>query len=775
MTVLASDYSILIVEDDLDIAVGIQDLLEHDGYHVSIAGTCADGIARARDQRYNAVLLDLGLPDGDGSSVLRVLQEMDPTLPVIILTAYTSTERTIGSLAQGAFHYLTKPYNRDELRATLRRAVSMKALAVKAAHVEHALAESEERFRSVFESATDAILLADEAGRILSWNQAASQLFGYRDDEVLGQALTMLMPERYRAAHERGMARMRAGAPARLIGRPVELEGLRRDGSEFPLELSLGTWRTAAGSFYSGIIRDISERRQMENALRRSEQLLRNLINNTTAVIYVKEPDGRYVMTNTRFEHLFGLSQEEIRGKTDHELFPKEIADAFRTHDVDVLNAGVPLESEEYAPHPDGIHTYLSIKFPLLDQTGTPYLVCGISTDITERKQAEEQLLRRDRELADFIEHAVIGLHWVDAEGRLLWANQAELSLLGYSKEEYLGRSIVEFHDDPAVARDLLRRLTALESVRDYEARLRCKDGSVKHVLIDSNVYSEEGRFVHTRCFTRDITERKRMETALRATEERFELAVRGSTDGLWDGRPLPDAPWHAPQTPVWWSPRVREMLGVTETEFPDVLDSWASRLHPDDKPRVFDALTAHIERREPYDVEYRLLTKRDGYRWFRARGQGLWGDDGMLLRMAGSLQCITDRKLAEEALRGSEERLRLALAGANQGIWDWHLSSGGLYVSDGAELLLGLQPGTFSGTQAALFDLIYMEDRGAVLRSVQKTGRLGSRIVFEHRVVWPDGTLHWLTWSGRVCKTPGGNETRILGTVWDNTERKRR
>ncbi len=775
MTTATSDYSILIVEDDLDIVIGIQDLLEHDGYHVSIAGTCAEAIARARDQRYNAVLLDLGLPDGDGSSVLRILQEMDPTLPVIILTAYTSTERTVGSLAQGAFHYLTKPYNRDELRATLRRAVSMKALAAKAEHVEHALAESEERFRSIFESATDAIVLADESGCVLSWNKAASQLFGYRDEEMLGQALTRLMPPRYRAAHERGLARMKAGAPTRLIGRPIELEGLRRDGTEFPLELSLATWRSAAGSFYSGIIRDISERKQMEDALRRSEELLRNLINNTTAVIYVKEPDGRYVMTNTRFEHLFALSQDQIRGKTDHELFPKDIADGFREHDLAVLNAGVPLESEEYAPHPDGLHTYLSIKFPLLDAAGRPYLICGISTDITERKQAEEQLLRRDKELADFIEHATIGLHWVDAEGRVVWANQAELDLLGYSKPEYIGHSIAEFHADPAVAGELLRRLTAFDNVRDYEARLRCKDGSLKYVLIDSNVYSEDGRFIHTRCFTRDITERKRMETALRASEERFELAVRGSTDGLWDGRPLDGAPWHSPHTPVWWSPRVREMLGVTEQEFPDMLESWTSRLHPDDKPRVFEALTAHIDRREPYDVEYRLLTKRQGYRWFRGRGQALWSDDGRVLRMAGSLQCITDRKLAEEALRASEERLRLALAGADQGIWDWHLSSGGLYLSDGVEILLGLPPGTFPGTQAALVDLIYMEDRSAVLNAVQGATRLGSQVTFEHRVVWPDGTLHWLAWSGRVCKTSDGDGTRILGTVWDNTERRRR
>ena len=111
------EYTVLVVDDDPDIVLGLQDLLDHDGYQVGIARTCAEAISLARRHHYNAVLLDLGLPDGDGSGVLQTLLELHPSLPVIILTAYTATERTIGSLTQGAFAYLTKPYNRDELRA----------------------------------------------------------------------------------------------------------------------------------------------------------------------------------------------------------------------------------------------------------------------------------------------------------------------------------------------------------------------------------------------------------------------------------------------------------------------------------------------------------------------------------------------------------------------------------------------------------------------------------------------------------------------------------
>ncbi len=123
MATASSEQTILIVDDDPDIVIWLQDLLLHDGYQTDSAETCAAAIACARECRYHAVLLDLGLPDGDGTSVLRALQEMDQNLPVIILSAFLTAERTIDLLAEGAFACLTKPCNRDKLRATLRRAI----------------------------------------------------------------------------------------------------------------------------------------------------------------------------------------------------------------------------------------------------------------------------------------------------------------------------------------------------------------------------------------------------------------------------------------------------------------------------------------------------------------------------------------------------------------------------------------------------------------------------------------------------------------------------
>jgi PAS domain S-box-containing protein len=145
-----------------------------------------------------------------------------------------------------------------------------------------------------------------------------------------------------------------------------------------------------------------------------------------------------------------------------------------------------------------------------------------IVRDISERKHREEALREREAELRDFVDNAAEGMHWVGSDGRILWANQTELAMLGYLRDEYIGHHIAEFHTDPSVIEDILTRLTRGEILQGYEARLRCKDGSVRHVLINSSVLFQNGEFIHTRCFTRDITERKQAEDRLRENERRF-------------------------------------------------------------------------------------------------------------------------------------------------------------------------------------------------------------------------------------------------------------
>ena len=154
------------------------------------------------------------------------------------------------------------------------------------------------------------------------------------------------------------------------------------------------------------------------------------------------------------------------------------------------------------------------------------------AADVADRERVEIALRRKQAELDDFVENAVVGLHRVGADGTILWANRAELDLLGYTREEYIGRPIADFHADATTIADILRRLSAREELHSYPARLVCNDGSIKHVLISSNVLWEDGRFVHTRCFTRDVTDRVRAEEG-RALLARAGEVLTSSLD--WD------------------------------------------------------------------------------------------------------------------------------------------------------------------------------------------------------------------------------------------------
>lgn len=171
------------------------------------------------------------------------------------------------------------------------------------------LRESEMRFRSVAQSANDAIISADYAGTIISWNRGAETIFGYKEEDVLGKPLTVLMPERYRELHRTGLERFLSTGEARVIGKTQELYGLRKNGSEFPLDLSLATWKTEEGTFFSGIIRDITERKRATEALQALTASLEQRVQERTAELEIAR-DQALMATEHKSEFLAGMSHE---------------------------------------------------------------------------------------------------------------------------------------------------------------------------------------------------------------------------------------------------------------------------------------------------------------------------------------------------------------------------------------------------------------------------------------------------------------------------------
>src|SRR5205823_4498198 len=171
------------------------------------------------------------------------------------------------------------------------------------------------KFRTVTHSVGDAIISADIRGTIIFWNYAAEKIFGYSQDEVLGKPLTMIIPERYRERHRAGIARLQTGGEGRVIGRTVELQALRKDGAELPVELTLSAWQTSEGTFYTGVVRDITDRKVAEEKLRCSEEQLRLLVESVhDHAIFMLDPTGHVITWNPGAERMKQYRADEIIG-----------------------------------------------------------------------------------------------------------------------------------------------------------------------------------------------------------------------------------------------------------------------------------------------------------------------------------------------------------------------------------------------------------------------------------------------------------------------------
>ncbi len=289
---------------------------------------------------------------------------------------------------------------------------------------------------------------------------------------------------------------------------------------------------------------------------------------------------------------------------------------------------------------------------PLSDSTlaAMASVASGIATGI-ERKRSAMALLRSEAEsrklalVAARTHNAVI---LTDPDGHIEWINAGFTRITGYEPAEVIGRtpgSLLQGpRTDPAAVRYMRERQRQGEGFRT-EILNYSKDGREYWISIEAQpIHDEDGRLVHFMAIEADITERKQAEEALRQSEERFALAVRGTNEGLWD--------WDVRTNSVYFSPRLAEFMGNDGGEFAGTVDDWESRIHPDHRDGVFESLSSHLERRTPFDVEYRFRDRDGGYRWLQGRGQAIWDEAGRPVRMVGSVGDITERKRTEQQLR---------------------------------------------------------------------------------------------------------------------------
>jgi PAS domain S-box-containing protein len=395
---------------------------------------------------------------------------------------------------------------------------------------------------------------------------------------------------------------------------------------------------------FNNMARQVKERNQ---ALRESEARFRAIMDNTINVVYLKSPDGRYIFINRIYEALFHVSNEGVRGKTDHDLFPREVADVFRENDQKALESPAPLEFEETVPF-DGRRIYLSVKFRLLDESGKPYALAGISTDITELKRSQEALRRSEASLANAQRIAGLGSWEYDLTAMKGSWSEETYSLFGIRKEEWTNG-----YDDfmrvlhPDYKDMVLRTIeTSCSTGRAYsmDYKIIRPDGTQRFMHEEGEVVCVDEIPVKLSGTVQDITGRVAAEAALRRSEASLANAQRIAHIGNWD--------WDIVTNELIWSDEIYRIFGVAPKEFGATYDAFLGYVHPDDREFVMSSVSKALSDRMPYSIDHRVVLGDGAERIVHEQGEVTFDESGKAVKMSGTVQDITERKRAEEEVR---------------------------------------------------------------------------------------------------------------------------
>jgi formate hydrogenlyase transcriptional activator len=393
-----------------------------------------------------------------------------------------------------------------------------------ALRAEQAQSENQAILEKLFESSPDAILTATGDGTITRVNAQAEKLFRYRREELLGQSVETLLPERFRGRHATHREAYRAEPRLRSMGAGLELYGRRKDGSEFPVDIMLGPIETDQGPLVLAVVRDITDRRRAEDALRQSEERLRQIAENVREVLFVMDfrGSGSLLYVSPAYEKIWGRSCESLYEhpmawfEAIHPEDRERLAPAMERF----LTDGV-FEEEYRVVRPDGSISWIwDRSVPVQDSTGAVVRAVGIAEDITDRKEADDALRLSEERFRSLVEGVKdYAIFMLDPEGRVAsWSPGAE-RIKGYRAEEIVGQHFSRFYTPEDVERSKPERelagAVAQGRLEDEGWRVR-KDGTRFWAnVVVAALKDKSGRVRGFVKVTRDFTERKKAEDAL--------------------------------------------------------------------------------------------------------------------------------------------------------------------------------------------------------------------------------------------------------------------
>lgn len=514
---------------------------------------------------------------------------------------------------------------------------------------EQALRQSEERFRSLTELSAD-----------WYWEQDAELRFVTTGGHAKGRGgITAAQHEGLRRWElpgteplEGGWDEHRALLEAHRPFRDFMLKRIGNDGTVHYVSVSGEPIFDNAGAFqgYRGVAKDVTQSVEAVVALRESEERFRNLTALSSDWYWEQDAEFRFTKVGVDPSSAVYGSAETALGKARWELPITPLNCTWEAHRETLQSHRTFREFEYSYPGADGKPRYVSASgYPIVDADGRCHGYRGVAKDITARKLSEEQL-RRFRAALD---SSADSMYLIDVDSlRIIDANDATARNLGYEREELLGKDAAELfvdrtRDDLRAAYDRLLEDGLGEEL--LRTQLRRKDGSGVPVEITRRgLRTPDGRYIIG--IARDLTERLRSEERLRSSHERFEMVSRATNDVVWD--------WNLVTDQVWWNENFQKLFGYEPREIGAYVDSWTSRIHPEDLGRVKSQVdTAIANGAKAWAGEYRFRCKDGGYVDVYDRGLLMHDAAGRAVRMIGAMMDVSERKHAESRMRVHAER----------------------------------------------------------------------------------------------------------------------
>ncbi|VAX25879.1 hypothetical protein MNBD_NITROSPINAE02-425 [hydrothermal vent metagenome] len=409
---------ILVVDDEIEICRALEKFLEKEGHTVRTATNGDDAVMEVKKSAPDVVLLDIKMPGKNGDETLTEIVEIDKNIVVIMLTAIDDIDTVLSVMKKGASDFMSKPVILAEVRRSIHSALEKKRLILENQQYQDKLEEmvaqktiqlrdAEERLRGITESANDAIIMLNSNGTVTFWNPAAELMYGYCAEEIIGEKLTeYIVPATYRERHDNGLANFKIDGQGSVIGKTVELSAVRKNGQEFPIELSLAAVKIQREWHAVGVTRDITTRKKAEEKLRLNQDRLSRIVETIAEGLYIVDAKGRIVFANKASLKLFGLEKEELYKRTYNDSrwnIRNSRGEPINEEDypfVKVKNTGKPVYGIELiAPQKDDKELIISINAaPMYGPDGAFQGMVATQDDITENKLAERALIKANRE-----------------------------------------------------------------------------------------------------------------------------------------------------------------------------------------------------------------------------------------------------------------------------------------------------------------------------------------------------------------------------------------